>query len=373
MCEGGKSREEVIKNATKSSPSAVSTTHIISGLCRDYDPRCLPLFLTIDIMGLQLSWESVERIATFLLEGNRIAVAIAIVIAFGAPLLIHWILYQVSESAPLQTFVLLGPSGAGKTSLLRLLEARSLRPPEAPSPLPTHTSQVSTTAVVTLAPSVPTESNRYRSVNDPSLREAAKNPVRYRLRDTPGHGKLRESQAIHHLGGALKRSKDAKKERIRGIIFVVDAAALTGEDALRDAATYLHDVLLLLQKRALAVFRSSAKTRAGILVLVAANKQDLFTALPPGAVRAKLEAEIENVRKSKSRSLIDASADLARADEAEEEMLGGDAGAGKFSFRRLAEELGIQVDVVGGAVKDDTDGAVGSGVRSWEEWIGMCL
>jgi signal recognition particle receptor subunit beta len=200
-------------------------------------------------------------------------------------------------------------------------------------------------------------------VNDPSLKEASKNPVRYRLRDTPGHGKLRASQGIAELQ-AMATSTDTKT-KLRGVIFMVDTAALVDDTTLRDTATYLHDVLLVLQQRALGKGKSSTKRAA-------ANKQDLFTALPPGSVREKLEAEIDRIRKSKTKGLMDASMDSAALDAEEEDVLGDDDAQGVFSFK-LLEQVGIKVDVTGGAVKGDQQEEFGSGVRRWEEWVGMCL
>lgn len=204
-------------------------------------------------------------------------------------------------------------------------------------------------------------------MNDPSLKEAIRNPIKYRVRDTPGHGKLRVSQGISELQ-TMSQSKDIKT-RLRGVVFMVDTAALVDEATLRDTATYLHDVLLFLQKRA--KNGSSSKRTTDIPVLVAANKQDLFTALPPGAVREKLEAEIDRIRKSKTKGLLDASADTGLEDE-EEEILGNDEQE-TFSFKLLEHEVGVKVDVVGGAVKGDLQEEFGSGVRRWEEWVGMCL
>lgn len=163
-------------------------------------------------------------------------------------------------------------------------------------------------------------------------------------------------------------SKD-NNTKIRGVIFMVDTAALVDETTLRDTATYLHDVLLLLQKRELN--KSSTKRSIDVPVLVAANKQDLFTALPPGSVREKLEAEIDRIRKSKTKGLMDASADSGL--EMEEDILGNDDAQGTFSFKLLEDEAGVKVEVVGGAVKGDSEEEFGSGVRRWEEWIGMCL
>lgn len=218
---------------------------------------------------------------------------------------------------------------------------------------------------VTLPPTVPTGSNRYRSVNDPSLKESIRNPIQYRVRDTPGHGKLRVSQGISELQ-AMSQSKDTKT-KLRGVIFMVDTAALVDEATLRDTATYLHDVLLVLQKRA--KNGSSSKRTTEVPILVAANKQDLFTALPPGAVREKLEAEVDRIRKSKTKGLLDASADMELEDE---EILGNDDQE-PFTFKLLEHEVGVKVDVVGGAVKSDSQEEFGSGVRRWEEWVGMCL
>lgn len=138
---------------------------------------------------------------------------------------------------------------------------------------------------------------------------------------------------------------------------------------MRNAAGYLHDTLLLLQK-----YKQKNLKKDDIPVLVAANKQDLFTALPPGSVRDKLEVEIEKIRTSRSKGLLDPTVGTGvDREEDEEEPLGGGESQERFSFKMLGENIGIKVDVVGGAVKDDGDSEVGSGVRRWEEWIGSCL
>ncbi|KAJ5387248.1 hypothetical protein N7509_009789 [Penicillium cosmopolitanum] len=285
-------------------------------------------------MSTQASWTSLTGILTFLFEGSLSAIAVAILITFGVPVLLHIFFFRSVASPPSSNFLLLGPSGAGKTAFTALLEVKST--PASKKSQTTHTSQTSTLITVTLPPSVPTGSNRYRSINDPSLKEATRNPIRYRLKDTPGHGKLRQTQGIAELI-SMSSSKDLKT-KIRGLLFMVDTAALVDEATLRDTASYLHDVLLVLQQRALGKGKSSTKRDAEIPVLIAGNKQDLFTALP---------AE-------------------------EEEVLGDDDGKGVFSFK-LLEQVGIKVDVVGGAVKGDAEEEIGSGVRRWEEWIGMCL
>ncbi|KAL4903726.1 hypothetical protein BDW74DRAFT_38804 [Aspergillus multicolor] len=318
------------------------------------------------------AYEFFEAVATKLLEGSPLGIAIAVLITFGVPVLLHIIFYRTVASPPSSNFLLLGPSGAGKTALLTLLESKSSFAAK-PKSRSTHTSQTSTLATIRLPVSVPIGSNKYRSVNDTSLKEAQRNPTKYRVKDTPGHGKLRESQGLSELL-SMSASKDAKL-KLRGVLFMVDTAAISETEALRDAASYLYDVLLVLQKRALQRGKSSAKAAAEIPILIAANKQDLFTALPPGSVREKLEAEIDRIRKSKSNGLMDASADVNEGDD-EDDILGSYDLKDTFTFKALEDEIGVNVDVVGGAVKGDEGDEgdeVGAGVRRWEEWVGQCL
>ena len=207
-----------------------------------------------------------------------------------------------------------------------------------------------------LPSSIPLGSNRYRSQNDAAALNAP--ATKYYLIDTPGHGKLRTSSALSYLSDPS----------LRGVIFVVDSASLDSGDAwiARDTAAYLHDVLLGLQRRKTG--KGGSKAKGDVKVLVAANKQDLFTALPQGAVRQRLELEIERVRESRRRGLVT----VGEEEDAEvegEDVLGGD-GEEKFSFEILEQEFGIQVDVLGGAVKGEE---AGKGVRKWEEWIGVIL
>lgn len=212
------------------------------------------------------------------------------------------------------------------------------------------------TANLSLPPSVPLGSNKYRSKNDVSLQEAEKNPTFYKMIDTPGHGKLRLEQGLSHL----------QDPAIRGVIFVVDSSVLDATDTalLRDTASYLHDVLLALQRRITGRGTSTAKSE--IPVLVAANKQDLFTSLPAGAVKDRLQTEIERVRSSRSKGLSTVGQETS---EDEEDVLGG-GGEEKFSFKLMQEEYGIDVEVAGGAVRGEE---AGKGLWKWEEWIGALL
>lgn len=188
------------------------------------------------------------------------------------------------------------------------------------------------------------------------MKEAEKNRVSYNIIDTPGHGKLREEQALSQL----------QDPAARGVIFVVDSGALdsSNPEALNETASYLHDTLLALQLRKTG--KASSKAKTDIPVLIAANKQDLFTALPAGAVKERLQNEIERVKESRRRGLVTVGKDVEDDDE---NMLGG-GGEEKFSFKLMQAEYGIDIDVIGGSVRGIE---AGKGVQQWEEWIGGLL
>lgn len=179
--------------------------------------------------------------------------------------------------------------------------------------------------------------------------------------DTPGHGKLR-----HHAFDNIIRPQN-----LRGIIFLVDAADLSSSDSgtensLRQAAEYLHDLLLLLQKRA--TNSKSSKGPRQLPVLIAANKLDLFTALPAQLVASSLESEITSVRNSRNKGLLDSGIGMSDLDIGEEREWLGDGGEGKFDFTQM-EEVNVSVSVAGGNVQ----GSEGSDVKKWWDWIGSNL
>ncbi|KAI9803285.1 MAG: hypothetical protein M1825_002076 [Sarcosagium campestre] len=272
------------------------------------------------------------------------AIIIATIIALSLPLLLHLYIYRSASKASLPTFLLLGLSGAGKSAFVTHVERGT--------PATTRTSQVPLTVEASLPASTATASSRFRSVNDPSLQAHKK----FLLVDTPGHGKLRY-QALEHI---------TKQHNLKGIIFMVDAANLTssgGDDvgggSLGEAAEYLHDVLLLLQRRTTSTTSSRAPSQ--LPVLMAANKQDLFTALPAALVRKSLEDEITRVRESRSKGLLDSGV----ADYGDEKDFLGDGGSGKFAFSQL-EEFNVPVDVAGGVVQ----GNDGVEIDRWWDWMG---
>ncbi|KAI9841047.1 MAG: hypothetical protein M1837_001018 [Sclerophora amabilis] len=293
---------------------------------------------------------------TQLLGPSMLAILVATIVALSLPLLLHLYIYRSTGSTNLPTFLLVGPSGSGKTALTTHLE----RGVEAS----THTSQAPLTVEVSLPVSTETASSRYRSSNDPTL-QAHK---RLLVIDTPGHGKLR-----HH---ALERM--GKPHHLKGIIFLVDAASLgsgsgaqAGGDGRTEAAEYLHDVLLLLQRRS--TTSTTSKTPGRIPVLIAANKADLFTALPAALVRSTLEREVTKVRDFRSKGLLDSGVsmgDVSGGVGEEREPLGGGgggggSGAGPFEFSQL-EEFNVAVDVRSGNVL----GSDGGDLHRWWEWIG---
>lgn len=163
-----------------------------------------------------------------------------------------------------------------------------------------------------------------------------------------------------------------KPQNLKGIIFVVDAADLSSSNdgteigSLRQAAEYLHDLLLLLQKRATS--SKSVKGPRELPVLIAANKLDLFTALPAPLVKGALESEITNVRSSRNKGLLDSGIGMNDMDLGEEKEWLGDGGEGKFEFSQM-QEVNVSVTVAGGNVL----GSETPDVKQWWNWIGNNL
>lgn len=268
------------------------------------------------------------------------------------PLLVHLFLTRATPYTSLPSILLVGPSGAGKTSLLTLLErgptSTTAKPATAAA---THTSQIPSSVQLSVSED---GSSSWRKDLDASGSTAKS----FLLVDTPGHGKLRNTALAKLSGTKTKGDKDAK---IKGVVFMLDAA--DADTLATDGAEYLYDVLLSLQKRN---GGTKTKGRAGSTfpVLVAANKMDLFTALPASLVKSRLEAELGRIRKTRSKGLLEASVGTDEVDVPEEgdDWL-GEYGSETFRFNQM-REFDVEVEVHGGNVVGE-----GQGVDKWWRWI----
>lgn len=274
----------------------------------------------------------------FLLTPSIPLLALAVVILLGAPVLLHHLLSSSNTYTTAPTVLLLGPDHAGKTSLLTLYE----RGGEAPA-APTRTSQVTQSVELNASTDSHTKTS-YRNLDD-----STGTHTKFLLVDTPGHGKLR-NVAMGKLGRA---------EKLKAVVFMVDAAALGEQEVLASTASYLYDVLLHLQKMATA----KTKEKASIPVLIAANKVDLFTALPSTLVKSNLEAELTRIRASKSKGLLDSGVGMDDIGSEDQDVWLGEFGSEKFSFKQMSD-FEIDVQVTPGNVTGD-----GPGADKWWWWI----
>lgn len=300
-------------------------------------------------MEQQNLWDLLKSFLETTLTPSPAVFIIGGLIVLLAPIILHHLYTRQTPYTSLPSVILVGPSGAGKTALLTLLERGPLSNPE-PHPAQTHTSQIPSSVELAVSED---KSVSFRTDLDATGATATK----FLLIDTPGHGKLRAA-ALSKLG----LSKDEKKSsRLRAVVFVVDAADV--DTLSTDGAEYLYDVLLALQKRTGA--GKSSRAPGAVPVLVAANKLDLFTALPAALVRSRLETELGRIRKTRSKGLLEASVGTDEVDVPDEgdDWL-GEYGSEKFSFSQM-REFDIEVDVIGGNVV----GEGGPGVDKWWSWI----
>ncbi|KAG9244649.1 putative signal recognition particle receptor subunit beta [Calycina marina] len=264
-----------------------------------------------------------------LLNPSPLQLTIAILLCITIPIFLHTSVFNKSGLTTLPSILLVGPSGSGKTSLLTQFERGTAAS--------THTSQAPIAVECSLPVSSTAGSDKYRSIHDPTHSIHKK----FLLVDTPGHGKLR-----HYALDTI-----TSPQNLRGIIFLVDAATLSaGDEGLRQTADYLHDILLLLQKRSES--KTGAKALKEIPVLVAANKMDLFTALPAALVKSSLENEITKVRRSRSKGLLDSGIGMDEGDDEKDDWL-GEMGSKEFKFKQM-EEFDVVVEVeIGNCLCDE--------------------
>ncbi|KAI1368439.1 signal recognition particle receptor beta subunit-domain-containing protein [Xylaria arbuscula] len=290
--------------------------------------------------------EHLKQALEYTLTPSKPVIVVGLLIIFIVPVIVHFFITRQTPYTSLPFILLAGPAGGGKTSLLTLLE-RGDKATE------THTSQTAHAVELTAS----------QDAGASTFREAARDDApgshkKFHLVDTPGHGKLRAA-ALDQLGGDGKTGKTqfGDSAMLRGVIYVLDAATL--EDTLADAATYLYQVLLALQKRA-GSGRTSRSPNA-VHVLIAANKLDLFTALPASLVRSNLEAELGRIRQSRSKGLLDSGVGTDDIGSEEQDSWLGEYGSEKFTFAQM-REFDIEVDVVGGSVLE-------ANVDKWWDWI----
>lgn len=263
------------------------------------------------------------------------------------PILVHLYLSRSATYTILPSVLVVGPSNAGKTALTTLLERRTGTPSD------THTSQTSATVELAVDEA---RTEPYTTDLDATGAVATK----FLLIDSPGHGKLRGAHALERL-----TPDAAKNAKLKAVVFVVDAATLSEPDVLADTAAYLYEVLLRLQKR-MGVGKTS-KAPDAIPVLVAANKMDLFTALPAKLVKSNLEKELGRIRRTRRKGLLDSGVgadelDVDAGDEADDWL--GEYGSEEFRFEQM-REFDIEVEVEGGSVLGEK-----ANVDKWWSWIG---
>ncbi|RDW65352.1 p-loop containing nucleoside triphosphate hydrolase-19 [Coleophoma crateriformis] len=273
-----------------------------------------------------------------LLNPSPLGLAVAIVLALTIPLFLHTFIFRASGLVSLPSILLLGPSGSGKTSLLTLFERGANAS--------THTSQSPIAVECSLPVGAIARTDKYRSMNDPTNLTHKK----FLLLDTPGHGKLR-----HHALETI-----TNPQNLKGVIFLLDAANMAaGDEGLRQTAGYLHDVLLLLQKR---MSNGTSKAPKEMAILIAANKMDLFTALPAALVKSSLETEITKLRVSRSKGLLDSGVNMGDDGEDNDDWL-GEMGSKDFKLSQM-EEFNIMVEVACGNVTGNAN------VEKWWKWVG---
>ncbi|KAI1854757.1 hypothetical protein JX266_000875 [Neoarthrinium moseri] len=279
--------------------------------------------------------DDLKHYLEYILTPSTPVFVVGALIVLLVPILVHFYISSATPYTNLPSILLIGPPAAGKTSLLTLLERGD-------NAVPTHTSQITQSVELTVS-----TDGGIQSFRDAARDDAPGSHKKFMLVDTPGHGKLRESAM----------AKINANDPLKGVVFVLDASAL--DENLQATANYLFDVLLALQKR-MGVGKTSKAPHA-VHLLLAANKADLFTALPASLVKSNLEAELGRIRQSRSKGLKASGVAVGEMDDEDNEDWLGEYGAEKFAFSQM-REFDVEVDVVGGSVLEGK-------VDKWWDWI----
>ncbi|RVD85692.1 uncharacterized protein DFL_004003 [Arthrobotrys flagrans] len=274
---------------------------------------------------------------TFEILGFPVSLPILIISLLAVviiPIVLGRLLASGSKSGPSSVILFAGPRDAGKTSLLLYLQEKTL--------IPTQTSTAPATVKLFPLALSPADSQDEGSSTKP-----------FHIKDTPGHPKLR-STAIDTIVQPT--------ESCIGVIYVLDSAVLSTQARITDTAEYLYELLLAIQKR-YAILSESATSTEPIPLLIACNKNDLFTALPSTKIGNLLQTELSRMKETKRKGLLNAGA--GENDDEDLDRVLGDETSDKITWEGL-KEFGVEVSVQSGSVKSGT-------VDGWTSWMSACL
>ncbi|EPS38340.1 hypothetical protein H072_7962 [Dactylellina haptotyla CBS 200.50] len=281
--------------------------------------------------SLSPQWEflGIQFSLTILLISLLVVVLIPIVLS-------RVLVASTSKTGPSSVVLLAGPREAGKTSFLLYLQEKTL--------VATQTS--TTPSTVKLSPTA-LESSKSEDGDSSAFGKP------FHLKDTPGHPKLRSF--------ALTTITDPTASCL-GIVYMLDSAAIIAQPRLTDTVEYLYELLLAVQKR-YTVLSETTTTAEPIPLLIACNKNDLFTALPSAKISSQLQSELGRMKETKRKGLLNAGA--GENDDEDLEQVLGDDRSDQITWEGL-REFGVDVSLQSGSIKS---GSVGG----WTSWVSECL
>ncbi|KAK6341252.1 hypothetical protein TWF696_008337 [Orbilia brochopaga] len=267
---------------------------------------------------------------------------ISLIAVILIPVVLSRILASKSQDGPSSFFLLAGPRDSGKTSFLLYLQEKTL--------IPTQTSTTSATVKLPtgVLEQIKSEDGGSSALEDTGSRHS------FHLKDTPGHPKLR-SQALTAINLAPKSCI--------GIIYMLDSAVLSSQPRLTDTVEYLYELLLVIQKQFASLSESAATSPDPIPLLIACNKNDLFTALPSAKISNLLQIELGRMKETKRKGLLNAGA--GEEDDEDLDRVLGDENSDHVTWEGL-REFGVEISVQSGSIKSIA-------AESWKSWMSSCL